>query len=150
MIDSALLDRVTQSYGRCAASAGFWDRFYGNFLATSPEIAEMFRNTDMAKQKQLLNGSLNFVLLYAKHPDQQFVRAKLEQVGQIHDRDHVNVRPDLYPLWVNSLLQTVKEIEGPQFDAALEQAWRSVLQPAIEILKSMYVPVEAATATGSA
>lgn len=140
MVESALVDRVMQSFGRCTTSKDFFDRFYAAFLASSPEIAVMFKNTDMGKQKQLLNASLNFVLMYAKNPDGAFTRDKLEQIGQIHDRSHVNVRPNMYPLWVESLLKTVKETEGSRFDAGLEQAWRKTLAPAIDLLKSKYEP----------
>ena len=44
-------DLVMQSYGRCCASASFFDDFYRNFLASSPQIREKFTDTDMPAQK---------------------------------------------------------------------------------------------------
>ena len=53
-------DIVMQSYGRCCASDGFFDSFYDHFLATSPEVRDIFANTNMAGQKLLLRqGILN-------------------------------------------------------------------------------------------
>ena len=51
-------NRVMQSYGRCCASADFFDDFYASFLASSPAVREKFVKTDMTAQKQLLRAGI--------------------------------------------------------------------------------------------
>ena len=63
-------DQVMQSYGRCCASADFFDDFYTRFLASSPLIREKFVNTNMQAQKQLLRqGIMNLVMVARGMPD---------------------------------------------------------------------------------
>ena len=51
-------DIVMQSYGRCCASASFFDDFYQQFLQSSPEVRAKFTNTDMPAQKLLLRQGI--------------------------------------------------------------------------------------------
>jgi len=137
MIDQSHTDLVNQSYGRCLVKGDFWDKFYDNFLASSDKIGPMFTNTDLERQKGLIKSSLNFVISYAKDPSSAFVKGKLEHVGDIHSHSKLNVAPDLYPFWEDSLVKTVRECDD-QFSPELESTWRTVISPAIELLKSKY------------
>ena len=126
-------NRVMQSYGRCCASADFFDDFYACFLASSPAVREKFVKTDMAAQKHLLRaGILNLVLFARGMPD-----TKLQALGKSHSRAHLDIRPELYDLWIAALLKTIG-----QHDAQLEkedlQAWRVVLNKGIDVIKSHY------------
>ena len=124
---------VMQSYGRCCASAGFFDDFYVNFLASSPLVREKFTRTDMAAQKHLLRaGILNLVLFARGMPD-----TKLRALGQSHSREGFDIRPELYDLWLAALLQTVRMHDG-EADKAVLDTWRSVLGKGIEVIKSYY------------
>ena len=126
-------NRVMQSYGRCCARADFFDDFYTSFLASSPAVREKFVKTDMAAQKQLLRaGILNLVLFARGMPD-----TKLQALGKSHSRSHLDIRPELYDLWIAALLKTIS-----QHDRQLEkedlQAWRTVLNKGIDVIKSHY------------
>jgi len=126
-------NRVMQSYGRCCASADFFDDFYASFLASSPAVREKFVKTDMTAQKQLLRaGILNLVLFARGMPD-----TKLQALGKSHSRGHLDIRPELYDLWIAALLKTIG-----QHDRQLEkedlQAWRIVLNKGIDVIKSHY------------
>ena len=126
-------NRVMQSYGRCCASTSFFDSFYQNFLGTSPVIASKFEKTDMKAQKQLLRaGILNLVLYARGMPD-----SKLRAIGQSHSREGFDIRPELYDLWLDSLLLAVREHDG---EAGAEDlaAWREVLGKGIALIKSFY------------
>jgi hemoglobin-like flavoprotein len=138
MVDAVLVNQVVLSYGRCLKAKDFWGDFYDIFLASSPEIGRMFQSTDIEKQKKIINSSLNFVLMYAKDPSSAFANNELNKIGVTHDNTHRNVRPDMYRLWIDSLVQAVKKNDGERFTPELEKSWREVLEPAIALLKSKY------------
>lgn len=126
-------DRVMQSYGRCCASASFFDDFYVNFLASSPMVREKFVQTDMAAQKQLLRAGILTLVLFARGmPD-----TKLKALGQSHSRSGFDIRPELYDLWLAALLRTVGEHDEAAGKEDL-QAWREVLGKGIDVIKSYY------------
>lgn len=126
-------DRVMQSYGRCCASSAFFDDFYQNFLAASPQIHEKFHYTDMPAQKLLLRqGILNLVLYARGMPD-----TKLRALGCSHARDALDIRPELYDLWVDALLKTIR-VHDHAWDEETGPAWREVLNKGINLIKSYY------------
>lgn len=126
-------DLVMQSYGRCCASSGFFDSFYQYFLASSPEIREKFAHTNMPAQKQLLRqGILNLVMHARGMPD-----TKLRALGCSHARGALDIRPELYDLWLQALLQSIGEHDG-QCDANTRLAWREVLNKGISVIKAQY------------
>ena len=128
---------VNLSYGRCSMSPGFFDTFYDIFLKSSPIIAPMFANTDFSKQKSLLKGGITFVLMYAKDPAAAFPKGKLEAIGDIHNRARVNVAPNMYPFWIDSLMQAVKQ-HDKDYTPELEKQWRAVIKPAIDLMVTHY------------
>jgi hemoglobin-like flavoprotein len=126
-------NRVMQSYGRCCASTSFFDDFYASFLASSPAVRDKFVKTDMVAQKQLLRaGILNLVMFARGMPN-----TKLQALGKSHSRAHLDIRPELYDLWIAALLKTIR-----QHDRQLEQldleAWQVVLNKGIDVIKSHY------------
>lgn len=126
-------DRVMQSYGRCCASPDFFDTFYRHFLASSPLIREKFVDTDMAAQKQLLRqGILNLVMHARGMSD-----SKLRALGESHSRQRLDIRPELYDLWLDALLLTISE-HDKEYDANVGQAWREVLNKGIAVIKAGY------------
>ncbi len=127
---------VMQSYGRCCMVPSFFDDFYQTFLASHPDLPPMFANTDFSKQKSLLKAGINFAIMFGQ--DQSaFAKNKLEQVGDIHSKERFNIKPSLYPFWVDSLIATIKK-HDKKFSNEVENAWRQALQPAIDVLISKY------------
>ena len=123
------------SLDRCVSQPEFLDRFYENLLATSDEIAEKFRHTEFTRQKAALKRAL-YVLLFAHEWDLQG-DAYLRGLAQRHSRHDLDIRPELYDLWLDSLLKTVREFD-PSFDETIAAAWRTMLGPGIEFMKSAY------------
>ena len=116
-----------------SSDLAFFDEFYATFLASSPAVREKFVKTDMVAQKQLLRaGILNLVMFARGMPD-----TKLQALGKSHSRAHLDIRPELYDLWIAALLKTIK-----QHDRQLEQldleAWQVVLNKGIDVIKSHY------------
>lgn len=126
-------NRVMQSYGRCCASAGFFDDFYAAFLASSPAVREKFVRTDMTAQKQLLRaGILNLALFARGMPD-----TKLRALGESHSRARLDIRPELYDLWIDALLKTIRQHDGELQQQGLK-AWHMVLNKGIDVIKAAY------------
>jgi hemoglobin-like flavoprotein len=119
---------VRESFGRCALDREFFNDFYDVFMNSSPEIRPMFSRTDMAKQKQLLREGIAYMILFADQ--NKGGQLAIEMVAEIHDRQHVGVRPDLYRFWVESLLTVVRKHDARCTDEIV-RAWEGVVQRGI-------------------
>lgn len=130
---------VQQSFGRCVLNdtlgRSFLDAFYDEFLASDPRINPKFANTDMTKQKDLLRQGLVMLIMYGNGSG--LAKSCIDQLAVKHDRQHVNVEPGLYPLWVRSLLGCVKKYD-PKYDAVLQKLWTEVLDLGIRVMKQAY------------
>ncbi len=130
------IDRIfNHSRARCEKEDRFLDRFYEKFTATSPEISEKFANTDFTRQKQALALSLKMISLASKGGDEADLY--LGYIATRHDRHHLNIKPELYDFWVDTLIDTVRETDS-QYDDDVERAWRSTLAYGIDYMKSHY------------
>lgn len=127
---------VTKSFGRCCLSKTFIDDFYANFLASSPKLAPMFAHTNMARQKQLLREGISFMIMY--YDGAPIGVSKVRRLGESHARGRLNIAPELYQFWLNSLVKTVAQ-HDKDFSPTLDHAWRTVMSKGIELMKSMYV-----------
>ena len=126
-------DVVMQSYGRCCRSTSFFDTFYRIFLASSPEVRAKFANTNMQAQKLLLRqGIMNIVLHARGMPD-----TKLRALGCSHSRKAMDIRPELYALWTDSLLKTIREHDA-EADPETLNAWVAVINQGVSVILEEY------------
>ena len=137
LVGEDVLMRVRKSYGRVVAKAGFLDSFYDLFIRSSPKIEVMFLKTDFAKQKELLRDGLALIFMFARDQESALVKDKLTHIGMIHSRNRVNVHPELYELWIASLMGALAMYDV-QFNSKLEAEWRQVLRPTLDYLISLY------------
>ena len=128
------VELFNDSIERCSGTPEFLRRFYSLFLASSDEVAKKFERTDMRKQASLLKTSLYTMMLASGETERDF---QLEHLAKRHSRAELDIRPELYDLWLARLLQAVREFD-PLFDIETEAAWRNVLQPGIDFMKSRY------------
>jgi hemoglobin-like flavoprotein len=61
----------------------------------------------------------------------------LERLAKRHSKAELDIKPELYDLWLDRLVQAVREFD-PMFDPEIEAAWRRALRPGIEFMKSRY------------
>lgn len=120
---------VQKSYARCSRSDGFFDDFYDQFLESSDEIQEHFAGVSRAKQKVFAHSGVSTILLYAMGSPKSAER--LDALLLKHGPENLNVRPDLYPFWVESLVSAVSR-HDPEFNSELDQAWRQTVKSGIE------------------
>ena len=81
--------------------------------------------------------ALRSAIVYAEEPDMQVVRKRMNEIGENHSRAHMNVRPEWYPIWLDSMIHAVEECD-PHFSESLGDTWRIVLTPAIDLIISKY------------
>lgn len=114
---------------------GFLNRFYEIFIASSLEVAQKFQKTDFQHQVRALKASLCFLMMASSGASEAMQH--LNEMAKLHDRHHLDIRPELYDLWLTCLLEAVREYDD-QFDPETELAWRRVLGFGIEYMKSRY------------
>jgi len=128
-------ENVRDSFKRCESAGDFADTFYGIFLEKSPEIAELFANTDFKKQRTHLRSSV--LLLVSRDINEPKAKHVIGSIGTSHSKANLNIRPELYDVWLESLCETVKQMD-PEWSAELETGWRTQVQPGIDVITSMY------------
>lgn len=128
--------QVKASFERCSALGDeFFDTFYANLVDQETAIAQMFAETDMQKQNELIEEGIRNLIAYAQGDEN--AENRIRELGRSHGRDHLNVPPEFYPFWVESLLKALGEHDA-EFTEELEESWRSVLAPGINLMVSYY------------
>ncbi|MCR9140844.1 MAG: globin [bacterium] len=129
------LQTARESFGRCALVKNFFTDFYETFFASNPEIPQIFAKTDMRKQQDLLREGISFLLLYGAANENG--KLAIERIGQLHDKSHVNVKPDMYRFWVQSLLETIEK-HDPRYSPEVRAAWEEVIAKTINRFTELY------------
>jgi len=128
------VELFNDSIERCSRRPDFMRRFYALFLASSDTVARKFEHTDLKRQARMLKTSLHVMMLASGGSERS---VHMERLAELHSRAKLDIKPELYDLWLDRLVQAVREID-PLFDPEIETAWRRMLQPGIEFMKSRY------------
>jgi hemoglobin-like flavoprotein len=134
-LDRERIADFCSSLDRCHASPGFIDRFYQRFIATSPEVAEAFEHTDLERQRRALSSSLYALVLAIEGGDAAV--EYLDRIARKHARNELDIRPELYDVWLDCLVDTVRECD-PEFSQQVERLWRDALAFGVEFMKARY------------
>lgn len=126
---------IKASYDRCCESEGFLETFYEHFFAKSPEIPRLFAHTDFERQHKVLRSALWQMVMYGTGFDD--VRRSLRVTAEIHSRQFLDIKPELYALWLDSLCEAIAQ-HDPQYTLELEQLWREAMQKGIDLMVSSY------------
>ncbi|WP_324780618.1 globin [Thiobacillus sedimenti] len=119
---SSNYDDLQQSYGRCLREKNFIARFYEIFLDSHPAIAPMFAATDFQKQRMALRRGISAAISHAG--GSSLSKRTVDRMADVHSRTgHAPVLPELYPYWVDSLVQAVGEVD-PEATPQLLERWR--------------------------
>ncbi len=126
------------SYARVLSMDGdsdlFFSKFYEKFMSTSPEVRDKFKNTDMKRQKKMLKLALYQMLSFFMHKKSADY---MQGIAESHAKKDKDIAPHLYELWLDSLVDTVKELD-PKFDPDVGLAWKSVMSMGITYMKDRY------------
>jgi hemoglobin-like flavoprotein len=136
-MDPAPRDAFLASLGRCRASAGFLEDFYARFVGSSEEVRAKFAGTDMRRQVRMLEDSLLVVAVAVQGEDGSLARGDLPRIAARHSRADLDVRPGLYDLWRECLIDSVRR-HDPEFSGEVESAWREVLGFGIDYMRARH------------
>lgn len=125
------------SFDRCRTAAGFLEAFYQRFVASSEEVREKFKGTDMKRQVRMLEDSLYVVAVAVQGQEGSFARSDLPRIAARHSRKDLDIRPGLYDLWLECLIDTVRT-HDPQFSREAEAAWRETIAFGIDYMREHY------------
>lgn len=104
-------------------------------MASSKEVSEKFKNTDLKKQKRMLKASL-FMLVLATEGKAEGLE-HLKKIAESHNRHNLDIKPELYELWLECLIQTVEKFDR-KFDSKIENIWRKTMKVGITFMISRY------------
>ena len=131
MTDQTDIEMVNDSLERCGSPLDLFDSFYIRFRDSSEEVKAKFRNTDLRTQSRALREAF-YLLLRAVGGDPEAWQ-HLELRALRHDRRHLDIGPWMYQLWLDCLLETIREFD-PDFDSVTEAAWRRIMQRGIDFM----------------
>ena len=125
----------SDSFGRILHTEGvgeaFFTDFYEDFVSSSPDAAEKFKDTNMKKQRKMLKESFYHMLSFSVT---KVVPDSLVQIAETHNRDHYDIRPALYDLWLECLISAAEKHDS-QFNDNVELAWRLTMAKGIAYMK---------------
>jgi hemoglobin-like flavoprotein len=129
------IQQVVASYHRSRASGALFDAFYAIFLEKSPEIRAKFANTDFDRQKRMLKESLLTMLNLCQ--GSTAAAEEIDRLGELHGREHHDIRPELYRLWLDALCEAIAA-HDPEYRPELEARWRRAMQCGIDRMLARY------------
>jgi hemoglobin-like flavoprotein len=124
------------SLARCQRGGKFFQRFYELFLASSPEVREKFRTTDIGKHRRKLQRSLYILVEHVTYGGAES-RRYLEDLAEDHSKRGRDIPPHLYDVWLECLLRALQESDE-LYSEEVGAAWRSIVGAGIVLLKSRY------------
>jgi hemoglobin-like flavoprotein len=125
------------SLNRCLATPHFLEQFYAVFMASSDEVREKFRDVDPVRQARVLADTLYALAVVAQGQEGSPAWGDFPRLAEKHSRRELDIRPELYDLWLECLIGTVGRCD-PHYSADIEAAWRETLAIGITYLRSRH------------
>ena len=136
-MSSQATDLFLQSLTRCLAAPAFLEGFYERFVGSSEEVREKFRGVDLRRQVGILQDSLYVSAVAVQGEEGSPARGALPFLAARHSRHDLDIRPELYDLWIDCLIETARA-HDPQFGLEIESAWRETLTLVADYMKERY------------
>jgi hemoglobin-like flavoprotein len=136
-MDPQELQLFRESVTRCVADETFLQDFYDTFLGSSDEIRAKFKGTDLQAQKRALADSLFSLAVALQGARTSMSWKALERVARRHGRNDQDIRPELYDVWRETLVDAAAR-HDPQYSPRVEAAWRSALGEGIAFMRERY------------
>lgn len=112
----------------------FFSRFYSIFFSKSQQIRDKFAHVDIDAQVVVLQKSMfHMISFYATRTATEY----LENIADCHNRDRYGIKPEFYDIWLDSLIETVAQLD-PEYEDNLALAWRLAMTPGIQFMKFQY------------
>ena len=114
------------------------ERFYEIFFERRPDAVELFGAHSIAEREEMIRETLHSV--HALYEGQVWLEENLVALGKSH-REY-GVTQDMYPSFVDSLIECGQEILGDEFDAATVVSLRAAIS---QIAERMSIAGESAS-----
>lgn len=134
-IDENTLKIFNDSLERCQANPKFLTLFYQKFVISNSEIREKFAKTNLEHQKMMLHASIYMIMLATQGNDA--ASEYLSRISKRHSKLHLDIRPELYDIWLDKLIETVSVVD-PHYEDEIKAAWEQVMTYGINYMKSQY------------
>ena len=131
------VETFRDSLKRCLAAPDFLLDFYGLFMDSSDEVREKFAETDFNRQTRVLADSLWAMSVAAQGKAGSPAWGSLPRLGDMHSRENLDIRPELYDDWLDCLLEAARRHDA-SFSPGVERAWRETLAVGIALMRSRY------------
>jgi hemoglobin-like flavoprotein len=119
----------------CEDGDDFFDDFYATLSERAPGIGAMFAHVDMQQQNRLIRRGVEHLVNFALGSEES--TEQLRRMARTHGREQLNIAPELYGLWVDTLMETVR-MHDPNANDHVEAAWRIVLRGGIDLIIAGY------------
>ena len=135
MSEASHKELFLKSLNRCSADSSFIPSFYDRFLGRSEEIRHKFRFTDFTKQNEMLLHSLK--LAAGATSGEPEALHEIRERAETHDRHHLDIKPELYEYWFDSVIETARQFD-PEWNDDVEQSWSTILGYVIRHMAKFY------------
>ena len=125
------------SFDRCSASEKFPTGFYAHFFRVCPEAKPLFEKTDLARQARLLRNAIGLLLIAPFMSKEEDAPSLLAKVAERHSRRQLNIGPQFYPPFAESLVTTIKEYDR-ECTPEVEAAWRAIIARGVAYMQARY------------
>lgn len=116
-----LLEMLEALSGR---EAELVERFYERFFERHPELRELFGEHGVSEREEMIRETLASVLAWLE--DEPWLDDNLEAMGKSHAE--YGVEGQMYPWFVDTMIDTLEEIAGPTWTPRCREAWREGLE----------------------
>lgn len=105
--------------------------FYETLFARHPELKPYFKDVNLKHLAAQLTMALMVVERHHSHGDPS-TALYLKYLGHKH---HLRQIPEtVYSLWIDCLLETFAQVQGPQWNPDLAKEWRTAFERAVEAM----------------
>ena len=116
----------------------FFSMFYDIFFSKSQQIRDKFADVDMDAQVRVLQKSMFHIIgFYATKTDSEY----LATIAHTHSRDQYDIRPEFYDIWLESLIETVQQLD-PEYEENLGLAVETVSRVFTRLQNNKVLKVE--------
>ena len=111
------------------------DLFYQKFFSAHPEARRYFEATNLKFQAHMLLNGLQMVVALSEH-NYIAARSYLKVLGHRHYQREIP--RELFPVFRDTMLSTLREFHLSDWNEPLEQQWRAAFDLAIEAMLEGY------------
>jgi hemoglobin-like flavoprotein len=100
------------------------ERFFDLFFERHPEVRELFGEHGVNEKEEMIRETLASVFAWAE--DEPWLDGNLEAMGRSHAE--YGVEDAMYDAFVDTMLDALEEVAGPDWKDGCREAWRAALE----------------------